>query len=123
MIITSNPKSLFGYKQALANLSNFLKNCNSDADIRKEVGHAYICYTIIQLVRTCGQVNNNNKKKIYELIHGIINDSNVRDNLQFYSPSKGDSRIIPVLMKLRFVWPIIMVCKYKANRRYKKRCR
>ncbi len=120
MRICDNPKILFGYPQALANVSDFLKNCNSDADIRKEVGHAYICYTIIQLVRTCGQINSSNKKKIYELIHEIINSSEIRDNLQFYSPSKGDSRILPILMKLKLVWPIILVCKHKAYKRYKK---
>jgi len=121
MKICNNPKILFGYPQALANVSDFLKNCYSDADIRKEVGHAYVCYTMIQLVRTCGQINNSNKKKIYELIHEIINSSEIRDNLQFYSPSKGDSRILPILMKLKLVWPILMVCKYKSYRRYGKR--
>jgi len=120
MKMCDNPKILFGYQQALANTRDFLKNYCSDADIRKEVGHAYICYTIIQLVRTCGQINNSNKKKIYGLIHEIINSSEIRDSLQFYSPSKGDSRILPILMRLKLVWPIIWVCKYKACRRYGK---
>jgi hypothetical protein len=119
MIISNNPKTLFGYTHALANLSNFFNNCN--IDVRKEAGHAYISYTIIQLVRTCGQVNNSNKKKIYELIREIINDSTIRDNLQFYTPSKGDSIILPILMKLKLVWLIILVCKYKAHKRYRKR--
>ena len=114
-------EKLFGYKQAIVNISNFLKNSITDAEIKKEVGHAYIFLTIIQLVRICGQINNNNKKTIYQLTRELINDSNLRDNLQFYSPSKGDSKIIPVLMKLKLVWLIIFVCKYKANRRYAKR--
>ena len=122
MMMFNNPKILFGYKQALANISDYLKNCNSDANIRIKVGHAYVCYTIIQLVRTCGQINNSNKKMIYDLIHEIVNDSYVRDVLQFYSPSEGDSRILPVLMKLKLVWPIIEICKYKAHKRYRKGC-
>ena len=120
MKIDNNPKILFGYTKALLNASDFLKNRYSDFDIKKEIGHAYICYTIIQLVRTCGQINNRNKKKIYGLINEMINDSNFRDNLQFYSPSKGDSRILPLLMKLKLVWPIIFVCQHKAYKRYKK---
>lgn len=119
MMISDNPKKLFGYKQALVNISDFLKKFNSDANIKKEVGHAYVCLTIIQLVRTCGQIKNSNKNTIYKLVKGIINDSNFRDDLQFYSPSKGDSRILPMLMKLRLVWPIILVCKHKAHKRYK----
>jgi len=120
MMIRNNPKEIFGYRQALVNISNFLNNCISGADVSREVGHAYISYTIIQFVRTCGQINNSNKKKIYKLIQEIINDSNVRDNLQFYSPTKGDSKILPILMKLKLYWPIIWVCKYKAYRRYGK---
>lgn len=122
MMIGDNPQKLFGYKEALASISNFLINCcNFDIDIKKEAGHAYTCLTIIQLVRICGQINNSNKKKIYAFIREVINDSNVRGNLQFYSPSKGDSRILPILIKLKLVWPIILVCKYKSHRRYRKR--
>lgn len=120
MKIYNNPRILFGYTQALAKAHDFLKNCCSNTDIRKEIGHAYICYTIIQLVRTCGQINNSNKKKIYEFIQELVNDSNLRDNLKFYSPSKGDSRILPILMKLELVWLIILVCKWKAYKRYEK---
>ncbi len=120
-MIGDNPQKLFGYKQALLNIGEFLGNCNSDADIRKEVGHADVYLTIIQLVRTCGQINNSNKHKIYILIKEIISDSHFRGNLQFYSPSKGDSMILPILMKLKLVWLIILVCKYKALKRYGKR--
>ena len=120
MRITDNPRKLFGYQQALAHIGDYLKNCRSNADIRKEVGHAYVCLTIIQWVRTCGQINSNNEKIIYELIREMVNDSHLRDSLQFYSPSNGDSRILPVLIRLRFVRAIITVCKYKANKRYGK---
>jgi len=120
MAIGANPIKLFGYKIALTKIKDFLKNCNSNADIRKKIGHADVCFTIIQLVRICGQINNNNKKKIYKLINEIISDSNFRNNLQSYSPSKDDSRILPLLMKLKLILPIIWICKYKARKRYKK---
>ncbi len=120
MSIGGNPKKLFGYKQALVNIGNFLKNSLTEDEIKKEVGHAYIFLTIIQLVRICGQINNNNEKKIFQLIQELVNDPNFRDNLKFYFPSKGDSRILPLLMKLKLVSPIIWMCKYKANKRYKK---
>lgn len=119
MAIGDNPQRLFGYKQALIKIKDFLENCNSRANVKKEIGQADVCFTIIQLVRVCGQINSSNKKKIYEFTREIINDSNFRDNLRFYSPSKGDSRILPFLMKLKLVWPIIWVCKYKAYKRYK----
>jgi len=119
MKLHGDPEILFGYPQALIKASDFLRNYCSDDEIKKEIGHAYICYTVIQLVRTCGQINDGNKKKIYRFIREKINDSNFRDNLRFYSPSKGDSRILPILMKLKLVLPIILVSKYKAYKRYK----
>lgn len=120
MTLGDNPKKLFGYRQALVSISNFLKNRISDAEIKKEDGHAYISLTIIQLVRICGQINDNNKKNIFQLLRELVNDSNLRDNLKYYSPLKGESRILPILMKLKLVWPIIFVCKYKAWQRYRK---
>ncbi|MDD5012082.1 MAG: glycosyltransferase family 2 protein [Candidatus Nanoarchaeia archaeon] len=119
MDIGNNPKKLFGYKKALENVKNFLE-CSDleNINIKKEVGHADVCYTIIQLIRTCGQINKNNEKEIYKLVHEIVNELNFRDNLQFYSPSKGDSKIIPMLMKLKLVTPITKLCKHKAYKRY-----
>ena len=120
MKICDDPKILFGYIRALANAKEFLAKYCPDFEIKKGVGHAYISYTIIQLVRTCGQVNDRNKKKIYEFIQKLINSPEVRSNLQFYSPSKGESKILPVFMRLRLVFPILMICKYKAYKRYGK---
>ena len=121
MAVGDNPRKLFGYKQALVNISNFLKNKITTDDLRKEVGQAYVSLTIIQLVRICGQINGNNKRNIYQLIEELVNDSNLRNNLKFYFPSKGESKIIPFLIKLKLVLPIIWICKYKANRRHAKR--
>ncbi|MBU2540190.1 glycosyltransferase family 2 protein [Patescibacteria group bacterium] len=120
MAIGNHPEILFGYRQALIRIKSFLKDCGFGINIEKEVGHADIFLAIIQLVRICGQINSSNKKKTYEFICQIINDSNFRDNLRFYSPSKGESKIIPVLMKLKLVRLIIWMCQYKAFKRYKK---
>ena len=118
MAMAGNPQNLFGYRRAFGNIRAFLQDCNLAVDMEGEVGHAYISYTIIQLVRVCGQINTQNRKKIYGLVYDIIREPNVRGNLRYYSPSKGDSRILPVLIKLRLIWPIIFVCKYKAVKRY-----
>lgn len=118
MTISGNPKRMLGYGPALAEIGKFLEYSGSNADVKKVVGHAYVCLTIIQLVRICGQINNVNKKKIIDLVSGKINDPELRDNLGCYSPTEGDSRVLPVLMKLKLVRPIIWVCRYKARKRY-----
>ena len=120
MMMSGNPRKLFGYIQALDHIGGFLKDRISDTNIRREVGHAYVSLTIIQFIRTCGQINNDNRKKIGALVGEIIHDERLRNNLRFYAPSKGDSRVIPFLMKLQLVQPILWVCKYKAHKRYGK---
>ena len=120
MSIGVNPRKLFGYKEALVSIKNFLRNNLSDQAIEKEIGHAYIFLTIIQLVRICGQINNDNKKKAFQVVQELINDSVLRKNLKYYSPSKGDSKILFFLLRLKLVWPIIFVCRYKAQKRYGK---
>jgi len=120
MAVTDEPNLLFGYKQALSNIGKFLEKYNSKVVVKKEVAHAFVCLTIIQLVRTCGQIKCANKKKIYGFIREIINDRELRENLKYYTPSNGDSRILPILIKLKLLRLIIFVCRYKANRRYKK---
>lgn len=120
MSLTDNPKRMFGYIRALGQIGAFLRQSGSGADIEKEVGHASITLTIIQLIRICGQVDKANNQMIYELVRGTINDPAIRANLKYYSPSKGDSRLIPFLMKLGLVWPVIWFCRYKAHKRYGK---
>ena len=119
--IGANPKKLFGYQRALVSIGNFLENNLSDWEIKKEIGHAYIFLTIIQLVRMCGQINNDNEKIIFQVIEELIDDVTLRNNLKYYSPAKDDSKLLPFLLKLKLVWPLIFVCKYKARQRYRKR--
>lgn len=120
MMISDNPQDLFGYKQALANVSDFLKGSISAVDNKKEIGHTYTSYTIIQLIRTCGQINQKNEKRIYSFVRALVREPELMGSLQFYFPSKGDSKIIPALMKLKLVLPLVLFCKYKAAKRYKK---
>lgn len=118
MSLGADPEDLFGYRKALAEAADFLDSCSSGGDTEKEIAHAYVCYTIIQLIRCCGQINKNNKKKIYAFISKFVNEPKLRQSLPFYFPSKGDSRIIPILIKLKLIYPLILVCRYKANKRY-----
>jgi glycosyltransferase involved in cell wall biosynthesis len=119
MTILNNPEKLFGYHHALVNVRDYLANAHVDADIEREVGHAYTCYTIIQLVRVCGQGNDKNKRMIYSLVCDMVKNETLRKSLQYYAPSGKDSRVMPVLLRLKLVRLIILVCKYKALKRYK----
>jgi len=120
MMMSGDPIKLFGYMEALDTIRDYLQDNIAMADINREIGHAYVSLTIIQLVRACGQVNASNRKTIHNLVRDLTDNPKLRHNLRYYSPSKGDSRMIPILMKLKLVLPIIWVCRYKAYKRYGK---
>ena len=116
--IGSNPERLLGYKQALKSAASFLKKKIEDREINKEVGQALVTLTIIQLVRNCAQINNN-EAEVQRFVRRIVDDFELRNSLKYYRASKGESRIIPLLIKLRLAGLIILVGKYKAYKRYK----
>ena len=88
--------------------------------IQKEVGHALVHYVIIFFIRTCRLVNKSNKVKIHDEINKVITSPVFIKSLRYYSPSKGNSRILPILAKLQLVNLIILYCRRKAYKRYGK---
>ena len=115
-----NPAILFGYQQALKEANNYLKSFIDVDDLRCELGHAYTVYTIIQLIRLCGQLNVYNYKIIYGYIKIFIKNSEIKTSIKYYRPSKGDSRVIPKLIRLNLISLLICICNYKAKKRYRK---
>lgn len=119
MDLGNNPERMFGYIAALSKARGFIESCN--IDMSKELGHAYITLTIVQFVRSCGQINRHNRQSIHALFHKVINTPEIRNSLTHYSPSKDESKIIPLLIKYKLVKMIIWVCRYKARKRYGKK--
>jgi glycosyltransferase involved in cell wall biosynthesis len=117
MALGQNPEKLLGYKKALAKIGDFLLGAGC-RDIQKEAAQADICLTIIQLIRMAGQINAGNRKKIYHFAVRIIKDPAFRNNLRFYTPSDGDSRILPLLAKLKLVGPLMFLAGHRARKRY-----
>jgi len=121
MNMLDNPSFLFGYQEALLSVKQFLESYCPDICFKKELGKAYVCYTIIQLIRLCMQVDDSNEKQIYKFICELVRNTKLKDGLKFYSPSENDSKIIPVLIRLKFVWLIMLICKYRSKKRYGKK--
>lgn len=89
-------------------------------NLKKEIGHALIHYAIIFLIRSCRQITKNTGKRIRREINKIINTPIFIESLRYYSPSKDNSRILPLLARFKLVDLIILYCRYKAYKRYGK---
>lgn len=124
MVIVNSDSLLHDMNVFKRKASEFLQqtkdNTINTMDIKKEVGQTLIHYVIIFVIRSCRQTTRHNRKKIYNEINKIINAPIFKESLKHYSPSKGNSRILPLLMKLKLVNLIIPFCRYKAYRRYGK---
>lgn len=110
-----NYKNPTSYKFALNAIEKFLlKNNVNSFEIKKYIGNAYIYFTIRTMISFFSNKIDVNIYNLYKLISKIVNDFEVRSYLKYYSPSNGDSRIIPIMIKFKFILGIILVCKYKA---------
>jgi len=89
-------------------------------DARKEIGHALFHHGIIYMIRSCRQIDQDTKGMIYDEINKIINAPIFVESLKYYSPQKGNSRILPLLARIKLVNLIMIYCRYKANKRYGK---
>ena len=119
MRIPENPSQFFGFKESLQSVHGYLSKFNINNRIGDEIAHAYVSYTIIQIIRLSLQHSVKTDKVIRKLISDSVNDSILQKNLSHYSPSIGDSKLIPILIKLKLSWLLLNVCKLRARARYK----
>lgn len=118
MNVTKNYKQFFGYKDALKSISNYLYVNKITKDIEPKIAHAYSSLTIIQFIRLALKYDKKNKSLIKKLFFELVNDSSFQDKFLHYRPNKGDSKIIPILIKMKFSWLLLQFCKIKSRIRY-----
>lgn len=97
-------------------VSGFFQPINVDT----EIGHALVHYAIIFIIRSCRQITEDNRKDIYEEIKAMINAPIFRESLRYYKPQRGNSRILPILMKFKLINLLMFYCYHRANKRYGK---
>lgn len=118
MRIPKNYKQFFGYADALKSISNYLYVNKITKDIEPKIAHTYSSFTIIQLIRLGVQYNKNNKLLIKKIFFELVNYSSLQDKIMHYTPNKGDSKIIPILIKSKFTWLLLQFCRIKGRWRY-----
>ena len=120
MRLPQDPSRFFGFQQALKSLSIYLEKMKINNNFKHNISHAYVCYTIIQLIRLGFQYNRNNSKIILKLIRGCISDKMLQKSISHYTPFSDDSKIIPFLIKAKQPLLLLCACKIRGLTRYKK---
>lgn len=120
-----NGKSLLHDMEAFKDkVGGFLRRMGagsiSEAEIGKEIGHALVHYVIIFLIRSCRKITGGNRWQIRAEIEKLLDAPILRESLGHYSPLKGNSRLLPLLMKRGLIRPLMLYCNYRAYMRYGK---
>lgn len=97
-----------------------LESAVSESQAMREIGHALTHYVIIFLVRSCRQITKENRRTIHDEIRKIVNHPLLKSCLRSYTPQKGNSRLLPWLMRLGMIDLIMLTCRRKAHKRYGK---
>ncbi|MBF0194020.1 MAG: glycosyltransferase family 2 protein [Magnetococcales bacterium] len=122
MKATNGAETLFGFQLALDSVETFLLEHMEQEKIDPLVGHARVTYSIIQLIRYSGQLRGNDLLIAYRFIADLLNSQPLRQGLSYYTPtSKGESRLLPWLMKKNMTALTLALCYYKASKRYGRR--
>lgn len=118
--ISGHPRKIFGFFKSLPLMGEFLKGKISESEISHLLGNAYVTLAIIKMVHICRKFNQTTADDIYASVKEAVNTPLLRQGLPFYNPGRNGSRILPVLMKFKFIRLIIIVCRYKAYKRFGK---
>ncbi len=89
-------------------------------DAANDVAYALVHYLIIFLLRSCRQLTRHNRQQIHREVAKLVNASIVKDSLRSYTPTKGNSRLLPWLLRLRLTDLIMPVARHRAYQRYGK---
>jgi len=114
MRLPNDTSKFFGFQQALASLGMYLEKMKINKNISNDISHAYVYYTIIQLLRLGFQYDKNNKKKTIKLIRECISETKLQNNLKHYKPKSGESKIIPFLIKTNQPLLLLYICRIKG---------
>jgi glycosyltransferase involved in cell wall biosynthesis len=107
-----------GYKSALHAIQSFLSACGVPAaTIRSHIGNAHVYFAIRIMIALFRRGHRISIWKTRALISLIVNDPDLRSNLRYYSPARGDSWTIPKLVRLKLATAIMAVCLYKTRAR------
>jgi glycosyltransferase involved in cell wall biosynthesis len=99
----------------------YLKTSNLDIlTIRTIASQRSMHYFIIYLVRIWGGLYTNSLREKYRIITEYVNSDTIQNYIKSYTPREGNSKMLPFLIRMKFVLAIILFGKNRYNKRYGK---
>ncbi len=117
MQLSRNFDQLLAHLKMLEKAKDYLR-CKNKSEYINEAEHCLINLSIILMVRLCCSLNVRNFIYVYGSIARLVYRPEVKHAVSYYECPEGGSRILPALMRRRWIVPILIVCKYKARKRY-----
>jgi len=78
------------------------------------VNNANVSFAIRQMIRYY-TLCKTDEQEIYKLIDKIIHDKDIQRGLKYYQHQDGDSRVIPLMMKLKWTRGVMWACRKRAK--------
>lgn len=106
-----------GYKPALRGIQTLLIDSKvPPSKVQTAIGNAQVYFAIRTMIALFRHGQRMSLWKKRQVISQIVNDVDLRDSLEYYSPAKGDSKTIPALIRLKLIGIIVAVCLYRVNK-------
>jgi len=118
MNMKDGPRDLFGFQRALKSAQYLLDSLSYNPNNKVYIGQAYSTYTIIQTIRLTLSINGTNQSQLFDFLKLLCAERSTMEYFRCYKAGENESVLLPILFKLRWVWAIIKICTYKANKRY-----
>ena len=91
-----------------------------EEQVRREARHTLVHYAIIFIIRTCRQRIPETRARIDRELRAFLATPVLRAALPCYTPQPGNSRLLPLLMRLKLVRSLAVIAKIKGKQRYGK---
>ena len=111
---------LLAHLKMLEKAKDYLR-CKNRSEYLNEAEHCLVNLSIILMVRLCCSLNVRNFIYVYGSIAKLLYRPEMKQAIPYYKCPEGGSRILPMLMRRRWIVLILVVCKYKARKRYVKK--
>lgn len=110
-----NSRQYLGFLRAFAPVGAYLSAREATGEPEQIVSHLFSTSVIMMLLRITSRPDAD-QKKLLQLVRDLLNNGEFRRRFQFYRPKGNDSRLIPILVKLKLPRLLIMYSRMRYQK-------